>query len=80
MSFPGIPSGSCITLQNELHKNAVETFRIMYCSLAINPDRITLVSVLSACEDLNLLALGKSIQYMILKHLLASNLRVKIHY
>lgn len=64
-------------LQNELHEDALEIFRFMYCFLAINPDSITIVSVLSACGDLNLLALGKSIHCMILKHLFASNLRVK---
>ncbi|CAD6235014.1 unnamed protein product [Miscanthus lutarioriparius] len=64
-------------LQNGLDKDALEAFQFMYCSLAIKPDSITLVSVLSACGNLNLLALGKSIHCMILKHLLAFNLRVK---
>lgn len=64
-------------LQNGLDKDALEAFQFMYCSLAIKSDSITLVSVLSACGNLNLLALGKSVHCMILKHLLASNLRVK---
>ncbi|CAD6228287.1 unnamed protein product [Miscanthus lutarioriparius] len=64
-------------LQNGLDKDALEAFQFMYCSLAIKPDSVTLVSVLSACGNLNLLAQGKSIHCMILKHLLASNLRVK---
>jgi pentatricopeptide repeat protein len=64
-------------LQNGLDKDALEAFQFMYCSLAIKPDSITLVSVLSACGNLNLLAQGKYIHCMILKHLLASNLRVK---
>ncbi|PUZ53074.1 hypothetical protein GQ55_5G024000 [Panicum hallii var. hallii] len=63
--------------QNGLYKDALEAFQFMHSSLPINPDSITLVSILSACGNLNLQSLGKSIHCMILKQLLASNLRVK---
>lgn len=63
--------------QNGLYKDALEAFQFMHSSLAINPDSITLVSILSACGNLNLQSLGKSIHCTILKQLLASNLRVK---
>ncbi|CAL4959520.1 unnamed protein product [Urochloa decumbens] len=63
--------------QNGLYKVALEAFHFMHSSLAINPDSITLVSILSACGKLNLQSLGKSIHCMILKQFLASNLRVK---
>ncbi|CAO1940878.1 unnamed protein product [Urochloa humidicola] len=63
--------------QNGLYKDALEAFHFMHSSLAINPDCITLVSILSACGKLNLQSLGKSIHCMVLKRLLASNLRVK---
>ena len=63
--------------QNGLYKDALEAFQFMHSSLPINPDSITLVSILSACGNLNLQLLGKSIHCMILKQLLASNLRVK---
>ncbi|CAO2195831.1 unnamed protein product [Urochloa humidicola] len=63
--------------QNGLYKEALEAFHFMHSSLAINPDSVTLVSILSACGNLNLQSLGKSIHCMILKQLLASNLRVK---
>ncbi|KAJ1287022.1 hypothetical protein BS78_03G398400 [Paspalum vaginatum] len=52
-------------LQNGLYRDALEAFQFI----------ITLVSALSACGHLNLLALGKSIHCMILKRFLASNLR-----
>ncbi|KAF7025883.1 hypothetical protein CFC21_038034 [Triticum aestivum] len=64
-------------VQNGLHGDALEAFRFMHSSLPLNPDSITLVSVLSACGTLKLHSLGKSIHCMSLKHLLACNLRVK---
>ncbi|KAE8803326.1 pentatricopeptide repeat-containing protein [Hordeum vulgare] len=64
-------------VQNGLHADALEAFRFMHSSLPVNPDSITLVSVLSACGTLKLHSLGKSIHCMSLKHLLACNLRVK---
>uniref|UniRef100_A0A0D9VA21 Pentatricopeptide repeat-containing protein n=1 Tax=Leersia perrieri TaxID=77586 RepID=A0A0D9VA21_9ORYZ len=52
-------------VQNGLYRDALEAFRV------------TLVSVLSACGNLKLQSLGKSIHCMALKHLIAFNLRVK---
>ncbi|KAL6616668.1 hypothetical protein ACP70R_038938 [Stipagrostis hirtigluma subsp. patula] len=63
--------------QNGLYKDALGAFQFMLSSLSIYPDSITLVSILSTCGNLNLQALGKSIHCMTLKHLLASNMRVK---
>ncbi|XP_062208033.1 pentatricopeptide repeat-containing protein At4g19220, mitochondrial-like [Phragmites australis] len=64
-------------VHNGLYKDALEAFQFMHSSQAINPDSITLVSILSACGNLNLQSLGKSIHCITLKHLLASNLRVR---
>ncbi|XP_047056195.1 pentatricopeptide repeat-containing protein At4g19220, mitochondrial-like [Lolium rigidum] len=64
-------------VHNELHGDALEAFRFMHSTLRVNPDSITLVSVLSACGTLKLQSLGKSIHCMSLKHLVACNLRVK---
>uniref|UniRef100_A0ACD5XK77 Uncharacterized protein n=1 Tax=Avena sativa TaxID=4498 RepID=A0ACD5XK77_AVESA len=64
-------------VQNGLHRDALEAFRFMHSSLPVNPDSITLVSVLSACGTLKLQFLGKSIHCLSLKQLLACNLRIK---
>ncbi|KQK11448.1 pentatricopeptide repeat-containing protein At4g19220, mitochondrial [Brachypodium distachyon] len=64
-------------VQNGLHRGALEAFQFMHSSLPLNPDSITLVSVLSACGTLKLQSLGKSIHSMALKRLLVFNLRVK---
>ncbi|KAM0900759.1 hypothetical protein ACQ4PT_020455 [Festuca glaucescens] len=64
-------------VHNALPGDALEAFRFMHSTLRVNPDSITLVSVLSACGTLKLQSLGKSIHCMSLKHLLACNLRVK---
>ncbi|KAL6853868.1 hypothetical protein ACP4OV_019897 [Aristida adscensionis] len=64
-------------VQNGFYKDALEAFHFMHSCLVVIPDNITLASVLSACGNLNLTSLGKSIHCMTLKYLLASNLRVK---
>ncbi|OEL36194.1 Pentatricopeptide repeat-containing protein, partial [Dichanthelium oligosanthes] len=61
-------------VQSGLYKDALEAFQFMG-SFAINPDSIAFASIISACGNLKLQSLGKSIHCMILKHLLASNLR-----
>jgi pentatricopeptide repeat protein len=64
-------------VQNGNYKDALEAFQFMCSSLAMRPDRITLVSILSACGNLNQQSLGKSIHGMALKDSLAFNLRVE---
>ncbi|KAK1669652.1 hypothetical protein QYE76_057811 [Lolium multiflorum] len=64
-------------VHNALHGEALEAFRFMHSTLRVNPDSVTLVSVLSACGTLKLQSLGKSIHCMSLKHLLTCSLRVK---
>ncbi|KAL5227415.1 hypothetical protein ABZP36_015680 [Zizania latifolia] len=64
-------------VQNGLYIDALEAFQFMHSAVTLNPDSITLVSILSACGSLKLQSLGKSIHCMALKHLIASNLRVK---
>ncbi|TVU34700.1 hypothetical protein EJB05_16547, partial [Eragrostis curvula] len=64
-------------VQNGLYKDSLDAFQFMCSTLALNPDCITLVSVLAACGNLNKQSLGKSIHCMTLKDSFASNLRVR---
>lgn len=64
-------------VQNGLYGDALEAFQFMHSTLTLNPDSITLVSVLSVCGNLKLQSLGKSIHCMALKRLIEFNLRVK---
>jgi pentatricopeptide repeat protein len=65
------------SVQNGNYKDALEAFQFMCSSLAMRPDRITIVSILSACGNINQQSLGKSIHCMALKDSLAFNLRVE---
>ncbi|KAK3166456.1 hypothetical protein QOZ80_1AG0046040 [Eleusine coracana subsp. coracana] len=64
-------------VQNGHYNAALEAFQFMCSSLAMSPDCITLVRILSACGNLNQQSLGKSIHCMALKNSLGSNLRVE---
>ncbi|XP_006646667.1 pentatricopeptide repeat-containing protein At4g19220, mitochondrial [Oryza brachyantha] len=63
-------------VQNGLYRDALEAFKFMHSTLTLNPDSITIVSILSVCGSLKLQSLGKSMHCIALKHLIAFNLRV----
>ncbi|XP_027360589.1 pentatricopeptide repeat-containing protein At4g19220, mitochondrial [Abrus precatorius] len=65
----------CIRVEH--FKEALETFKLMKHETPFNYDSITLVSVLSACANLELFSLGKSIHGLALKSPLASDTRVQ---
>ncbi|OIW10785.1 hypothetical protein TanjilG_27731 [Lupinus angustifolius] len=58
-------------------QEALETFGLMRLQRSLNYDSITLVSVFSACANLELLNLGKSIHGLVIKSPLGSNTRVQ---
>ncbi|XBI21978.1 hypothetical protein VPH35_063050 [Triticum aestivum] len=62
-------------LQNGLHSDALEAFRFMHSTLAVNPDSMTLVSVLSASETLKLQSDGTSIHCLVKNALLTMYFR-----
>ncbi|KAJ6814539.1 pentatricopeptide repeat-containing protein-like isoform X3, mitochondrial [Iris pallida] len=64
-------------VQNEHHKDALKSYEFMRCSLNIDPDPITLVSILSACGNLELLFYGQSLHGFMIRTPIGSDLRVK---
>ncbi|KAK7252590.1 hypothetical protein RIF29_36646 [Crotalaria pallida] len=67
--------GGCV--RGDHFQDALKTFGLMRLRPSLHYDSITLVSVLSACANLELLTLGKSLHGHVLKSPLGSNTRVQ---
>ncbi|KAJ0979713.1 hypothetical protein J5N97_015187 [Dioscorea zingiberensis] len=63
-------------VQNGHHKDALEAFEYMHCSLNLHADQITFVNLLSACGNFESLFHGRIIHGLALKSSIGSDLRV----